>query len=128
MENKTITNFANEVKDELPQILQTVVNHSTSDSEADMMLMGAITTISAALPNIYGVYDQNVVFPNLYLFVNAKASAGKGRLKMCKSLIKPIIKEQQATSDIQSLIIPANSSATAIYQQLALNNGQGLIF
>lgn len=128
MENKTITNFANEVKDELPQILQTVVNHSSSASEADMMLMGAITTISATLPNIYGMYDQNTVFPNLYLFVNAKASAGKGRLKMCKSLIKPIIKEQQATSDIQSLIIPANSSATAIYQQLALNNGQGLIF
>ena len=128
METKTISNFAFEVKDQLPQILQTVVNHSASPAEADMMLMGTITTLSATLPNIYGIYDQNTIFPNLYLFVNAKASAGKGRLKMCKGLIKPIIQEQQIASNAQSLIIPANSSATAIYQQLAFNNGHGLIF
>ena len=128
MQTKTIPNFAFEVKDKLPQILQSVVNHSASSAEADMMLMGAITTLSASLPNVYGIYDQNRVFPNLYLFVNAKASAGKGRLNMCKGLIKPIIQEQLAVSDAQSLILPANSSATAIYKQLALNNGHGLIF
>ena len=128
MKTKTIPNFAFEVKDKLPQILQSVVNHSASSAEADMMLMGAITTLSASLPNVYGIYDQNRVFPNLYLFVNAKASAGKGRLNMCKGLIKPIIQEQLAVADAQSLILPANSSATAIYKQLALNNGHGLIF
>ena len=128
MQTKTIPNFAFEVKDKLPQILQSVVNHSASSAEADMMLMGAITTLSASLPNVYGIYDQNRVFPNLYLFVNAKASAGKGRLNMCKGLIKPIIQEQLAVADAQSLILPANSSATAIYKQLALNNGHGLIF
>ena len=128
MKTKTIPNFAFEVKGQLPQILQSVVNHSASPAEADMMLMGAITTLSATLPNIYGIYDQNTIFPNLYLFVNAKASAGKGRLNMCKGLIKPIVQEQQALSDVQSLLLPANSSATAIYQQLALNNGHGLIF
>ena len=128
MQTKTIPNFAFEVKDKLPQILQSVVNHSASSAEADMMLMGAITTLSASLPNVYGIYDQSQVFPNLYLFVNAKASAGKGRLNMCKGLIKPIIQEQLAVSDAQSLILPANSSATAIYKQLALNNGHGLIF
>ena len=128
MKTKTITSFAFEVKGQLPQILQSVVNYSASPAEADMMLMGAITTLSATLPNIYGIYDQNTIFPNLYLFVNAKASAGKGRLNMCKGLIKPIVQEQQALSDVQSLLLPANSSATAIYQQLALNNGHGLIF
>ena len=53
MEKQTITNFANEVKTQLPQLLQNIVNNTSSDAEADMMLMGAITTISAALPNIY---------------------------------------------------------------------------
>ena len=128
MKKQTISNFAFEVKEQLPQVLQSVVNHSDSPAEADMMLMGAIATLSATLPNVYGIYDQNTIFPNLYLFVNAKASAGKGRLNMCKNLIKPIVQEQQAASDVQSLIIPANSSATAIYQQLAINNGHGLIF
>ena len=55
MKTKTISNFAFEVKDKLPQILQSVVNHSASSAEADMMLMGASTTLSASLPNVYGI-------------------------------------------------------------------------
>lgn len=49
---------------------------------------------------------------------------------MCKELVKPIHKALQVnplTAD-QSLLIPANSSATAMYQQLWINNGNGLIF
>ena len=71
MKNETISNFANEVKNQLPQVLNEIVNQTSTDAEADMMLMGAITTISAALPNVYGLYDQNVVYPNLYLFISA---------------------------------------------------------
>lgn len=122
--------FSNEVKNQLPPFFQEVVNIANSDAEADMMLIGAITTLSAALPNIYGIYDHNIVHPNLYLFVIAKASAGKGHLGMCKELVKPIHKALQSnplTAD-QSLLIPANSSATAMYQQLWINNGNGLIF
>ena len=50
----------------------------------------------------------------------AKASAGKGHLGLCKELVK-INKAQQ-------LLIPANSSATAMYRQLWENDGNGLIF
>ena len=130
MEKKVIRHFANEVKSELPPFLQEIVTNTTSDAEADMMLMGALTTLSATLPNVYGTYDHNIVHPNLYLFVIAKASAGKGHLGMCKELVKPIHKALQSntlTAD-QSLLIPANSSATAMYQQLWINNGNGLIF
>lgn len=130
MEKQTITNFANEVKTQLPQLLQNIVNNTSSDAEADMMLVGAITTISAALPNIYGIYDQNVVYTNLYLFVSAKASSGKGHLSMCKHLTKPIHDEllNNPLMPNQMLFIPANSSTTAMYQQLYMNNGSGLIF
>ena len=47
MKTKTIPNFAFEVKGQLPQILQSVVNYSASPAEEDMMLMGAIMTLSA---------------------------------------------------------------------------------
>lgn len=76
MTNSNLKIFSNEVKKQLPPFFQEVVNTANSDAEADMMLMGAITTLSSALPNIYGIYDHNIVYPNLYLFVIAKASAG----------------------------------------------------
>lgn len=121
MKNSTLKSFSNKVKKQLPPFFQEVVNTTNSDAEADMMLMGAITTISATLPNIYGIYDHNIIYPNLYLFVIAKASAGKGHLNLCKELVKPINKTFP-------LLIPANSSATAMYRQLWENNGNGLIF
>lgn len=130
MEKQTISNFANEVKPQLPLLLQNIVDQTSSDTEADMMLMGAITTISATLPNIYGIYDENVVYPNLYLFISAKASSGKGHLSLCKLLAKPIHNELRNNPLMpnQMLFMPANSSSTAMYQQLYMNNGSGLIF
>ena len=62
MENSNFKPFANELKSQLPQILQEVVRETSSDTEADLMLMGAITTLSAAIPNVYGIYDKNVDF------------------------------------------------------------------
>ena len=93
METPNFKHFANKLKSQLPPILREVVRKTSSDAEADLMLMGAITTLSAAIPNVYGIYDENVVYPNLYLFVSAKASAGKGRLATCKNLIMPIHNE-----------------------------------
>lgn len=104
MEKKQIKHFANEVKTELPPFLQEIVNNTTSDAEADMMLMGALTTLSATLPNVYGTYDHNIVHPNLYLFVIAKASAGKGHLGMCKELVKPIHKALQSNTHCRPII------------------------
>ena len=118
METKTINHFASEVKNLLPPFFQEIVNNAKSEAEADMMPMGAITTLSAALPNVYGIYDNAIVYPNFYLFVLAKASAGKGRLAICKELVKPIHKTLQTNTSMpnQSLLIPGNSSATAMYQ------------
>ena len=62
MKTKTITSFAFEVKGQLPQILQSVVNHSASPAEADIMLMGAITTLSATLPNSMASMTKTLFF------------------------------------------------------------------
>ena len=35
-------------------------------------------------------FDERVVYPNLYLFVTAEASMGKGALTLCRELITPI--------------------------------------
>ena len=147
--------FSQDVKDTLPGFLRKIVDMSTSPEEADLLILGAITVFSSSLPNVYGNYDGREVYPNLFLFIAAQASAGKGKLSLCRHLVQPIhdnlrlhymaeMKEykqllneytldknnhQQPQEPIlKTLFIPANSSATSVYQMLNDNGGQGLLF
>ena len=146
-------NFANKVRDRLPMLLRDVVDKSVSAEDADMLLIGGMVAMSCVLPNVSGVYDRRRVYPNLYLFVSAEASVGKGRLALCKELVRPIHKElrTQYLTEVEmikkaleengkrtdgvdirvpqkALFVPANSTSTAVYQTLNDNGGRGLIF
>jgi hypothetical protein len=143
---------------QLPNFLRRVLKVCDSDEERDIMLLGTLVTLSACLPKIYGIYDGKRVYPNLYLFISAQASAGKGRLVHCKQLVKPVhkaLRQQARLIKIQyeadlaefnskkgkeegaekpeqpkekMLFIPANNSTTGVFQLLADNDGKGLIF
>ncbi len=142
----------------LPQFLQQVVNPASSQEEKDILLLGALTAFSACFPKLFGIYDQRKVFANLYLFVTAPASAGKGRLNQIKNLVDPVHKlkreqakvlKQQFNTEMATynmnkgkddnlekpgkppermLFIPANNSVTGVYQLISDNEGKGLIF
>ncbi|HAH23069.1 MAG TPA: DNA primase, partial [Prolixibacteraceae bacterium] len=142
----------------LPDFLQKVVARCRTNEERDVMLLGALATISSCLPNVFGFYDETRVFPNLFLFVTAQASAGKGRLMYCKRLVNPVhwelrkqtqgMKAQYETEmreynllkmkdfslekpvkpPEKMLFIPANNSTTGVFQLLSDNGGKGLIF
>ena len=150
--------FPDSVYANLPEFLKKVVARSNSKEEKDIMLLGSLVPLGACLPNMYGTYDGETVFPYLYLFVIAQASAGKGKLVHCKQLVMPVHlqlrKEAQALKDQyeldmqkykkqksmdfsmpkpvkpleKMLIIPANNSATGVFQLLAENDGSGLLF
>lgn len=142
----------------LPDILQKVVAMAYSKEERDSMLLGALIVLGSCLPRFHGYYDGMKVFPHLYLYITAKASAGKGHLALCKKLVMPIhlllrqeskrlndqynhdllkynksrgknsgIKKPVRPPDLL-IIIPANSSATRLFQLLSENEGRGLIF
>lgn len=143
---------------ELPDFLQKVIAVADSNEERDILLLGSIVAISACLPGIYGIYDGKKVYPNLYLFITAQASAGKGRLVHCKQLVKPVhadLRNQARLLKLQyenemreynsakgkdnssekpmkppekMLFIPANNSTTGVFQLLSDNDGKGLIF
>jgi hypothetical protein len=136
---------------DLPPFLQQAVVKADSPEDKDILLLGSFVAVSACLPKIYGLYDERKVYPNLYLFVTASASAGKGRLTLCRNLVEAIhmdlqeqakseyedykrqLTENKSKPDIQKpplrmLIIPANSSATSFFQILNDNDGTGLIF
>lgn len=147
--------FSQDVEGLLPQMLRNVMAVATSAEDADMLVLGAITALSACLPNVYGNYARREVFPNLFLFITAQASSGKGRLTLCRHLVMPVhnyLKKQYHNSmeeyknllneyvldrknnqqptepPLKTLLIPANSSATSVYQVLNDNGGVGLMF
>ena len=144
--------FAKKWEGMLPSILNNIIRNAKSAEDADMMTLATLASMSACLPNVQGLYDNRVVYPNLFLFISAPASAGKGRLMMVKKIVEPIHRElRQAYNDELAqfqqemeekgktinvdvkvpqtmLFMPANSSSTALYQTLHDCGGSGLIF
>ena len=152
-----LPSFSGRVHNILPVLLQKIANEGKTPNETDALLLGSITVISSCLPGIQGRYDGVTVYPNLFFFLTARAASGKGRLELCRFLVLPIhrrLKEQRDQAMIKyetdlakwekkgsnkrgtkprkpaqtMLIIPANTSSTAVYQLLNDNGGKGLIF
>ncbi len=150
--------FSPQLRGKLPAFLEKVAANSNSPEDADILILGTMAVISACLPHIFGVYADRTVYPNIFLFVTAKASSGKGRLALCRYIVEPIhdrlreineaevieykhkLAEYNAAGKkkvdmekpeeppMRMLFIPANSSATAVYQVLNDNGGTGLMF
>lgn len=141
----------------LPALIQEPMSHAISDEDEDLLLLGALIAYSSCLPNVYGIYDSRRVYANLYAFVTAPASSGKGRISLSKNLIMPIHnrmreqnkkewisykkemrlfrKRENAVAEeapeepaIRALFVPGNSSSTAVYELLDNNGGRGIIF
>ena len=156
-ENTQPKTFSQSIHENLPLIMQRIIADSHSDEDADILILGSITVFSACIPNVFGVYDRRSVNANLFLYVTAPASAGKGRLSLCRHLAAPIHQSlrdkykrdmqeyneklaayavnKKNTLEVQpkeppflSLFVPANSTATVVYQTLSENNGVGLLF
>ena len=92
LEEKPLPTIPEALYQSLPDFLQRVTTKATSAEDKDLLLLGSLVAISPCLPNIYGVYAERNVYPNLFLFVTAQASAGKGRLTLCRKLVEPIHK------------------------------------
>ena len=157
-QEEELPTFSKAIYDDLPDFLNKIATVSNSEADSDILLLGTLTVLSACMPHIKGVYDRRSVFPNLFLFVTARASSGKGRLNLCRHLVEPIhdrlreineaevmdykhrLAEYNAAGKkkvdmekpeeppMRMLFIPANSSATAVYQVLNDNGGEGLMF
>lgn len=73
----------------LPKILQNITNPFTG-RERDIILTSAIGVLSACLPNLYGVYDGDKIYSNLYVMIIAPAASGKGVMNKSRILIDKI--------------------------------------
>ena len=73
------------IYDALPETLRDACN-VFSGRKRDVFLTSALSVISGGLHNVYGLYDKERVFPNLYSFVIAPPASGKGSMKFAKQL------------------------------------------
>ena len=156
LEQIAMPTFSDKVSGQLPDFLKAVVAKANSPQDADMLILGTLTVISACMPNVYGLYDEREVFPNLFLFVTAQASAGKGRLSLCRLIVQPIhdqlVRAYEAEMELYNsqlaeftvnhsngsqqpqkpprrvLFIPANTSSTKFYKTLKDNGEVGIMF
>jgi hypothetical protein len=157
-EREIMPTLPDEIFDTLPDFLKRVVSVTNSKEERDVLLLGALTTLSFALHQVIGKYNDIIVNSNLYLFVSAIASAGKGILVHCRKLILPIhLRLREKTKLLKQLydqelmdyknnksknlnieppqkppqmmaIIPGNNSATGFLEILNDSFKRGLIF
>ena len=114
-ENPTIEHlptFSSIIRNDLPSIVQRIIADSVSDVDADILILGSLAVFSACIPNVFGVYDRREVFANLFLYVTAPASAGKGRLSLCRHLAVPI---HQALRDKYRKLMKKYEAAQAAF-------------
>ncbi len=86
--------FSDKLKlSDLPPLLQDIAATQNLAEEVDTILLAALTLLSGAMPNVFGIYDRRRVFPPFYLIAYGTASADKGPLNACRQLLEPIEKD-----------------------------------
>lgn len=114
--------------EKLPTILSKTSLAFDRKGDQLTVLMGSLVVMSGLLNKTYGIYDNEMMYPNLYLFVVGRASSGKGKLSWSKKWINRINEILSSDGNEHSFLIPANNSAEGFLELLARNQGVGLLF
>lgn len=150
--------LADTVFTQLPDLLKIITELFKNKRDKDLVLLSTLGVLSTCFPNVKGIYDNKEVGCNLFLFVSAPASAGKGVMewarrlgckiqkylddKYQKELIKykadfaAYMSEKNDNPDVAepvkpkqaSLFIPANTSAAKMIEFIDANKDFGIIF
>lgn len=137
-----------EVYDTLPPFLKNLVD-GYSGRERDIVLLSTLIVMSSSIPNVYGDYAGEKLYPHLYLMIIAPAASGKGLMNVPRKLItrihdklkteslenrqeclKQSKKDKNANAEhcpeISIIIVPANISTSELYSYLS-SSKDGLI-
>lgn len=74
------------VFDTLPAFIRNVTRLYSNERERDMVFLATITVLSTCFPNYFGIYNDEKVWANLYVFIAAPAASGKGRIAAVRAL------------------------------------------
>lgn len=134
----------------LPEVLQTITE-PFSGRERDIVLLSSLGVLSNCIPNVYGIYDGDSIYPHLFVIIIAPAASGKGVMNHSRLLIEKIhrttveISKQEkkkceeqkkenknkkqdfeSCHELEIKILPANISTSEMYSFLG-NSKHGLL-
>src|SRR6218665_850248 len=89
-EAPALPRFPARIYDKMPHFFKRIAEQGLTGEEKDILTLGGLTVLSAALPTITGMYFRKELYPNLYFFVSAEAASMKGILEDCLGLGEPI--------------------------------------
>ncbi len=125
--------FPDWVFDNLPPLLKQVFSEFRLEEgkrrQRDVVLMGALTTLSATFFNVSSKYADKRHWPNLYFYLVAPFGAGKNTLlEPCRELVAAFNKDKDAVPVASNFVLSGNITGPAMLEWLKENNGIGLIF
>ncbi len=144
IERRMIEQF---IYNRLPEDLQKLAANFEG-RERDIVLLSSIGVLSNCLPNLYGIYDGDTIYPHLYMMIIAPAASGKGVMNYSRALIEPIHdelfnetkseyvlceeenkgkkKDREECPEVKVKILPANISTSEMYSYMG-NSNHGLL-
>lgn len=106
----------------LPTMLQPIMNLAQSDAERDMLLLSLLTAAGSCMPKLYCRYGitGKKYYPNLQCFIVGSAASGKGIANLALEFVSKV-------HEALPLVISGDSSYPGFYKQLEHQNGRGYI-
>lgn len=100
MENvmKSTPTIPKSVYETLPSLLKESCEVFDDAREKDVFLTSAISILSGCLPEVTGLYFNETIYTNLFMFIIAPPASGKGTMKFAKDLASVIHNEMLALS------------------------------
>lgn len=135
------------IYNQLPEELQ-FLTKDFNGRERDIVLLSSLTVLSNSFPNVYGIYDGDEVYPQIFLVIIAPPASGKGVMNYSRNILQKVHdaifsstyrlyrscedekKKDKTNTDVcpnvQVKILPANISTSEMYSYLG-NCDNGLI-
>jgi len=146
MENEFL---GDDIYENLPEILKSVTSNFKG-RERDIVLLSSIGVLSNCIPNVYGYYDGDEVYANLFLIFIAPPASGKGVMNYSRILIQKIhdkiLKESRPNYEscvnekkkkkekdfstcpqLEIKVVPANISSAEMYSYIGASQNGVLI-
>lgn len=135
----------------LPNCLKRICSLFDKPHEKDLYLTGALPVLATCMPNVELIYGCQRQGPNLYTCVVASSGEGKHTFTHAKLLLEDVkkyaydqsIKERDAMRELKRkdktfkdhplppfklIVLPGNSSASALVNCMMHNKGRGIIY
>lgn len=148
MEKEINRNLNSKIYENLPEELSETAK-LFEGRQKDIVLLSGLVALSACIPKVYGIYNGNRIYSNLFLIVIGPPASGKGVMNNARGFVETIHndvvtqsklkikkwkedmnkenKEPRPRPKFRSKIIPGNISSADLYDKMKYADNGGII-